>query len=137
MAWSEGLRDTLRFWPLVLVAFVHAVASCSLLGLSFQQASEAQEVDRHLQRWEQLGAASLRGFYLAAPGHLEGGGAAPGESQQDRPSPTSLPTPRPPPPTTVGAPPRCWPSWRTRTGRRTRWTPTGTGSATTSPAPCW
>ncbi|WP_164966067.1 hypothetical protein, partial [Streptococcus pneumoniae] len=78
VAWSEGLRDTLRFWPLVLVAFVHAVASCSLLGLSFQQASEAQEVDRHLQRWEQLGAASLRGFYLAAPGHLEGGGAAPG-----------------------------------------------------------
>ncbi|EZP64080.1 hypothetical protein BW40_00288 [Micrococcus luteus] len=87
MAWSEGLRDTLRFWPLVLVAFVHAVASCSLLGLSFQQASEAQEVDRHLQRWEQLGAASLRGFYLAAPGHLEGGGAAPGESQQEPPEP--------------------------------------------------
>ncbi|CAM3618992.1 hypothetical protein MILU53160_05045 [Micrococcus luteus] len=41
VAWSDGLRDTLRFWPLVLVAFVHAVASCSLLGLSFQQASEA------------------------------------------------------------------------------------------------
>lgn len=87
MAWSDGLRDTLRFWPLVLVAFVHAVASCSLLGLSFQQASEAQEIDRHLQRWEQLGAASLRGFYLAGPGDLEGGGAAPGDSQQEPPEP--------------------------------------------------
>lgn len=87
VAWSDGLRDTLRFWPLVLVAFVHAVASCSLLGLSFQQASEAQEIDRHLQRWEQLGAASLRGFYLAGPGDLEGGGAAPGDSQQEPPEP--------------------------------------------------
>ena len=87
VAWSDGLRDTLRFWPLVLVAFVHAVASCSLLGLSFQQASEAQEIDRHLQRWEQLGAASLRGYYLAGPGDLEGRGNAPGEPQQEPPEP--------------------------------------------------
>ena len=85
VAWSDGLRDTLRFWPLVLVAFVHAVASCSLLGLSFQQASEAREIDRHLQRWEQLGAASLRGYYLAGLGDLEGRGNAPGEPQQEPP----------------------------------------------------
>ena len=57
------------------------------LGTVLPAASEAQEIDRHLQRWEQLGAASLRGFYLAGPGDLEGGGAAPGDSQQEPPEP--------------------------------------------------
>lgn len=65
VAGIDGVRDALRFWPLLLAAFLHAIVSCLLLGLSFQQASEAQEVNRHLQRWEQGGAASLRGLYLS------------------------------------------------------------------------
>lgn len=65
VALADGLNDAARFWPLILGAFLHAVVSCLLLGLSFQQVSEAGEVSDHLHRWEQQGAASLHGVYLA------------------------------------------------------------------------
>lgn len=81
VAGADGLRDALRFWPLLLAAFLHAIVSCLLLGLSFQQASEAQEVSRHLQRWDQAGAASLRGLYLSGSA-LHG----PGDEQEDTPT---------------------------------------------------
>ena len=90
VAGVDGVRDALRFWPLLLAAFLHAIVSCLLLGLSFQQASEAQEVNRHLQRWEQEGAASLRGLYLSGS-DLHDTGA---EQDDTLPPPESIPDQR-------------------------------------------
>lgn len=69
----DGWRDARRFWGLILAAFVHAIVSCLLLGLSLQQVGEAQAVADHLQRWDQEGAASLRSLYLAGASHPETG----------------------------------------------------------------
>lgn len=73
IAVADGWHDARRFWWLILGAFVHAIVSCLLLGLSLQQAGEAQAVADHLQRWDQEGAASLRSLYLAGTVHPETG----------------------------------------------------------------
>ena len=83
VALSDGCRDALRFWPMITAAFVHAIASSLLLGLSLQQASEAREITRHLERWETTGAASLHGLYLAGPDQVDGGATSGRSAQLD------------------------------------------------------
>lgn len=93
VALADGWHDARRFWGLILAAFVHAIVSCLLLGLSLQQAGEARVVADHLQRWEQEGAASLRSMYLAGTVRPETGaspedGAVP---SADGPEETAVP----------------------------------------------